>query len=86
MALRSSSQQFKEGTDENHIPDFGRALVISGSIVAAQTSTAPRIDGEGINWMFHHRPRASPAIRPMDMRPTRLIHPTLERRPAGPEG
>ena len=35
-------------------------------------------------WMFHHRPRASPAIRPMDMRPTRLIHPTLERRPARP--
>jgi len=25
------------------------ALVMSGSIAAAQTSTAPRIDGEGIN-------------------------------------
>jgi len=40
-------------------------LVISGSIAAAQTSTAPRIDGEGIN-MDTPPPPATEPSRPAD--------------------
>jgi hypothetical protein len=41
------------------------SLVISGSIAAAQTSTAPRIDGEGIN-MDTRPPPATEPSRPAD--------------------
>ena len=41
------------------------SLVISGSIAAAQTSTAPRIDGEGIN-MDAPAPRAREPSHPAD--------------------
>jgi hypothetical protein len=37
------------------------ALVMSGSIAAAQTSTAPRIDGEGINMDAPSPPAREPS-------------------------
>jgi hypothetical protein len=40
-------------------------LVMSGSLVAAQTSTTPRIDGEGIN-MDAPPPRAREPSHPAD--------------------
>jgi hypothetical protein len=36
-------------------------LVMSGSLVAAQTSTAPRIDGEGINMDANPPPTREPS-------------------------
>ena len=39
---------FMECSDEGNVSRAGN-VVVSGSVAAAQTATAPRIDGEGIN-------------------------------------
>ena len=58
-------------------------LFVSGSVAAAQTATAPRIDGEGINMDAPPPPRASQVIQPMGMH--RKPRTRLMRRPVRPQ-